>query len=125
MKVSIQKQAYYSHCSHFEEHTNVHMGLGALESSSVRAHGINTIAALESLGKRGDSVALLVSSTRSAQERCESSGEGWHLDPSMWLKGGWRWESIFRTRTTTDTLGPTCLALNFLASLGLAGLAVT
>lgn len=59
------------------------MRLGTLENSSVRAHGINTIAALESLGDRGNAVALLDSSTRSAHERRKSSSEGWHLDPSM------------------------------------------
>lgn len=62
------------------KHTDVHMWLITLESSGVCAESINTVATLESLSERRDSIALLDGSACSAHKWSESSEESRHLD---------------------------------------------
>lgn len=90
------------------------MWLVTLESSSVCAERINAVAALECLSERRDSIALLDSSARSAQEWSESSNESRHLDPVEMNEG--RKRRFVEDVSNDETLGaPTCLTLNFLA----------
>jgi hypothetical protein len=62
-------------------HTDIHMGLGTLERSSIRADGINSISAPERMLQWAYSIALLRSSSCSPQKWNNCSREGRHPDP--------------------------------------------
>lgn len=88
------------------KHTNVHMWLITLESSSVCAESIHTVAALERLSERRDSIALLDSSACSTHKGSEGSEESRHLD-SVEMKG--REGGYVEDVSNDETLGsPTC-----------------